>query len=141
MLKYLTKGLFRTKRSFVSKRWITARQRGISLVEPLIAVAILSLALVTFLGAFSSGSLSIARTDRKVTAEALATSQMEYTKSLLYVAPPTTYQSISPVPTGYTISANATSVVGKDSNIEKITVTVTFGGKTIFTLEDLKVNR
>ena len=116
-------------------------QRGIALVEPLVAVAILSVALVLMLGAYSTGSISIRKTDRQITAEHLARSQMEYTKSLAYVAPPTQYQAISPLPTGYVIQTQATTVSGKDGNIEKVTITVSFQGSQITVLEGMKLNR
>ena len=116
-------------------------ERGLTLVEPLIAVAILSIALVGFLGAFATGSMSIGRTDRNVTAQHLARSQMEQAKSLAYQAPPVSYQTISAVPNGYVVTADGASLPGKDGDIQKITVTVSFEGRQVFVLEGLKTNR
>ena len=79
------------------------------------------------------------RTDERVTAENLARTQMEYTKGLAYLAAPAAYATIS-APSGYSISADSASVSGRDADIQKITVSVSYDGDT-FTLEDFKLDR
>jgi len=116
-------------------------EKGASLVESLIAVAILAVAVTTFLVAFSSGSLAVGKADKKVTAENLARSQLESTKSQAYLVAPASYNTITPLPAGYSISSDATSIIGRDENIEKITVTVERDGKVLVVLEDFKLNR
>ncbi len=105
------------------------------------AVAIMTIAVTAFLAAFSTGSLAVRRADKGVTAENLARSQLEYTKSQAYVVAPASYDTITPVPAGYSISSDATSVAGRDANIQKITVTATRDGKVLLVLEDFKLNR
>ncbi len=116
-------------------------EKGASLVESLMAVAIMTIAVTAFLAAFSTGSLAVRRADKGVTAENLARSQLEYTKSQAYVVAPASYDTITPVPAGYSISSDATSVAGRDANIQKITVTATRDGKVLLVLEDFKLNR
>lgn len=116
-------------------------EKGAGLVESLIAVAIMAIAVTAFLAAFSTGSLAVRRADKGVTAENLARSQLEYTKSQAYVAAPASYDTITPVPAGYSISSDATSIAGRDANIQKITVTATRDGKVLLVLEDFKLNR
>lgn len=116
-------------------------EKGASLVESLIAIAILAIAVTTFLAAFSSGSLAVGKADKRVTAETLARSQLEYAKSQTYVVAPVSYDVISPLPAGYSISSDATSITGRDENLQRITVTVERDGKVLLALEDFKLNR
>jgi len=113
--------------------------RGVGLVETLIAVAIVAIAITAFLAALSTGSMAVQRSDGRITAENLARAQMEYTKGLAYLTAPASYATIA-APSGYSISANATSISGRDTDIQKITVTVTYDGNT-FTMEGFKTDR
>lgn len=115
-------------------------QEGVGLVEVLVAVAILGVTLVALLAAISTGSLGVATTEERVTAESLARSQIEYTKSEAYLAAPASYPTVTP-PAGYAVSADATSIPGGDGSIQMITVTVTRNGDTLLTVEDYKVDR
>jgi type II secretory pathway pseudopilin PulG len=114
---------------------------GVGLVETLIAVGILGLALTVLLAAVSTGSLAVTRTEERVTAENLARSQLEYTKSQGYLTPPASYLTVTPSPGGYDVAVDAASIPGTNSGIEKITVTVSRDGKTLLLVEDYKVNR
>ncbi len=116
-------------------------EKGASLVESLIALAILAIAVTAFLAAFSSGSLAVGRADKRVTAENLARNQLEFAKSQTYVVAPVSYNVISPLPAGYSISSDATSITGRDQNLQRVTVTVERDGKVLLVLEDFKLNR
>ncbi len=115
-------------------------QGGAGLVEVLVAVAILGVTLVVFLAAMSTGSVGVATTEEQVTAENLARSQLEYTKSDTYLAAPASYPTVTP-PAGYAVSADATSIGEGDGAVQKITVTVTRNGETLLTVEGFKVDR
>ena len=125
----------------IRSRRLFSGQQGFGLIEVLIAVTILSIAATAFLGAISTSAIAINKQDRKITSEALAVSQMNLTKSQAYQAAPASYSIIPSAPTNYTVTSNATTIPGKDGNIQLITVTVSRGGNTIYTLEDYKVNR
>jgi Tfp pilus assembly protein PilV len=116
-------------------------EHGIGLVEALISVAILGLALTALLSAVSTGSMAVSRTDERVTAENLARSQLEYTKSQPYQALPASYATVTPSPDDYGVTVTAEPVPGGDDSIEKITVTVTRNGKDLLVVEDYKVER
>lgn len=115
-------------------------EAGFSLVESLVAVAILASALVVFLGGLSTGALATSNADRLSTAHQLARSQMEATKAEPYVAAPHAYPSVA-APATYAVTAAATTLAGGDASIQLITVTVTKEGAPAFTLEGYKVDR
>ena len=115
-------------------------QQGVGLVEVLVAIAILGVTVTVFLAAISAGSIGVATTEERVTAENLARSQLEYTKSLPYAAAPASYATVTP-PAGYALSADATSIPEGDSSVQMITVTVTRDGETLLLVEDYKVDR
>lgn len=122
-------------------RVVVGGQDGVGLVETLVAVAILGVTLVTLLAAISTGSIGVATTEERVTAENLARSQLEYAKSQSYLTAPASYATVTP-PVGYTVSAEATSIDPEgDSSVQKITVTVARDGDTLLTVEDYKVDR
>ena len=123
-------------------RRVGSAERGVGLVETLIAVAILSLTLTVLLSAVSTGSLAVSRADERSVAENLARSQLEYTKSQSYISPPAVYATVAP-PTGYTVAVAAAAIPtpSTDAAIEKITVTVSRNGQSLLSVEDFKVNR
>ena len=116
-------------------------QKGSTLAESLIAISIVAIAIIPFLAAFSTASINIRNVDRQVTAENLARSQMEYTKSLTYLVAPASYATFSPIPSGYSVASNATTISGRDGNIQRITVVVEQQGTVLVTLDDFKLNR
>lgn len=116
-------------------------ERGFTLLESMVGLAILGIALVAVLAGMSTAVIAAKKADKRVTVESLATSQMEYTKSQVFQEAPATYQAFSPIPSGYSVSAEAFPIPGYDGNIQKVVVTVTYEGQTVKTLEDIKVNR
>ena len=115
-------------------------ERGVALMEALIASAILGMTLVVFVAGLSTGLLSTGQSDRLSTAHELGRSQIEYTKAAAYNAAPYTYPTVTP-PSGYGVTASASSIGGGDANVELITVQVSKDGNAVYTLEDYKVNR
>ncbi len=115
-------------------------QRGLGLVETLVAVAILGTSVVAFAVALSAGSIAVGEHDGEVVAQGLAGSQLEYTKSYTYNPGATTYP-LTAVPEGYGMSVVVSAVPNTDTDIQKVTVTVTRGGEAVLQVEDYKVNR
>jgi type II secretory pathway pseudopilin PulG len=115
-------------------------QRGIGLVETLVAVAVLGTAVVAFAVALSAGSIAVGDHDDMVTARGLAQSQLEYTKSYAYDVGATTYPLVA-MPEDYSISVSVNAVPGTDTDIQKITVTVSRAGEEMIQVQDYKVNR
>ena len=117
------------------------REKGISLAEVLVALAIVATAVVMFLSTLLTGSKTVGLIYERTTAENLARSQLEYTKSQDYIPAPSSYDTIMSLPSGFTVSAQASAIAGRDDDIQKITVTVYRGGKSILLIGDFKVNR
>ncbi|MGA8848400.1 MAG: type II secretion system protein [Dehalococcoidia bacterium] len=98
------------------------RSRGFTLVEVLVAIALIGIVSVAILGALSTSSKVLSIADERTTAESLARRQMEYIKNQGYNAASVlnnnnpTYQKISDIPAGYSVwSYNRTG--GKVANI------------------------
>lgn len=153
---------------YCKRRWIAIRlclrrcletgrfplwnERGFSLAESLVAVALLGTVMLSLVGALSTGSLAVKATRETVVEQSLAQSQLAYTKSYPFDSGTATYPTVdiydatnnpNPVtlPGGYSISVAVTDTQDADSNIQKITATITLGGTTVMVAEDFKVNR
>jgi type II secretory pathway pseudopilin PulG len=130
----------KTKRKTLRLKLRAGGQLGLGLVETLVAVAILGTAVVAFSAGLSAGSIAVGENDVEVVTQGLAQSQIEYTKSYAYDSGAVTYPAIT-APAGYSISVGVGSVPDTDSDIQKITVTISHEGETVFQVEDYKVNR
>ncbi len=128
-------------------------ERGLTLIEILIALGILAATAVVFLLGMSTSSKAVMVSQERVAAESLVKSQMESIKSQDYVMtdeynpndPDLSYQLIAIpadlVQQGYDIVIhNPVAVPDGDVNIQSITVEVTRNGETMFTLAGYKVN-
>ena len=123
----------------------TRRESGLTLLETLVALAILGTIVVIFLGGIIGTTKAASVADEQTTAESLAQSQMEWAQNVTYIASPTQYTP-SPIPGGkdylsYSANITATPVNATDNGIQKVTVTIRRSGKLIYTLEDYKVDR
>jgi prepilin-type N-terminal cleavage/methylation domain-containing protein len=146
-------------------------EKGFTLIEVVIAMAIMGIVAAGFLMALSTASKSIILADERTTAESLARSQMEYVKEQLYSpapdydpGPPSggeiTYLKILNIPANYTIwsvdrynvpveniiygvpwDSQNNIAVDIDVGLQKITVTIQHQGKDVITLEGYKVDR
>jgi type II secretory pathway pseudopilin PulG len=115
-------------------------EHGFGIVETLVAVAILGTAATAFIVWLSAGSLATGSQDTLAVSQGLARSQLEYTKSYAYNTAASTYPAIA-APSGYSISVSVSTVPSTDTNIQKITVTVSYNGNLVTTIADYKVNR
>ena len=117
-------------------------QKGLGLVESLVAVAILGSSAVAFAVALSAGSIAVREQDQQVMAQSLVQAQLEYVKGYTYEPEATTYPAVD-APEGYSVSVAVGSIpeAGDDTDIQRITATVSRGGDNILSVEDYKVNR
>ena len=115
-------------------------ERGFGLVEALAAVAILGVAVVAFVVGLSTGSVTVREGNQELVAQSLAQTQLEYVKGYTYGPAATTYPAVD-TPEGYSICVEVGSIPDTDTDIQKITVTISRDEEDILTVEDYKVNR
>lgn len=131
--------LFRTLSIF------TGRESGVTLLETIVALAIIGVIAVTFLNGLTTASKSTFIADEQTTAESLAQSQMEWVKKADYSYNATTY-SPAPMPVGkdyinYSVVIAAEPLHSPDDGIQRITITVKRSGEGVVILEGYKVDR
>jgi type II secretory pathway pseudopilin PulG len=112
-------------------------EKGISLLETVIAVAIMSIIAVAFLSALATTSSARATNDERTGAKILAEGIIENIKADDYS--PTYEVSVPPEFPGYT--ANVITSVERNGNIQKITVTISHKGHVVLSLDSYKVDR
>ncbi len=128
---------------------LVKNEKGFTLIEVVIAIALLGIIASGFLMALSGATKAILVADERTTAESLARSQMEYVKNQTYddTNNPPQYSQLPSIPTDYTIALTAERLdpegdgTGDDDGLQKITVTISHNTKQIITLEEYKGNR
>lgn len=112
-------------------------EKGLSLIETIAAVALLGLIGASFLGGLATTSTARVTADERASAKILAETIMENVKKQSYA---TTYEFTIPDQyEGYTATIDA--VKERNSNIQKVTITVHHRDNDVITLESYKVNR
>ncbi len=110
-------------------------EKGFTLLETLLALALLGIISACFLGATATTSTARVTADEKASGKVLAESIMETVKKEAYA--PTYNVTVPSDFAGYT----ANLAVVENNNIQDITVTVTRRNREVFSLESYKVNR
>jgi type II secretory pathway pseudopilin PulG len=121
-------------------------EKGISLIETLVAIALLGIIIVGSLEGLGTSIKAFSSTNVRQKAITLAEYQMEYIKNQGYLTAYTP-APISSEYTGYSVAINTTSVASRDLNIQEISITVSHQGNPIImvpsancTLMDFKVS-
>ena len=110
------------------------------LIETVVAVTVfVTLATAAFVGISTLQRVRL-RTERQAVAENIARNQFEYIFSLDYI-PPTTPYPVTTTPAGFTASTTVgfVGLFTEDTNVEKITVTVSEGGEEITSIETFRL--
>lgn len=115
------------------RKTFLGRSRGFTLIEVLIAIALLGTIAIAVLSGLATASAALILADRRATAESLARSQMEFVENQGYInatspAWQVTYQRLPGIPpTGYSIcsvnwTTNQTANCGSTSDMSIIAV-------------------
>ena len=119
-------------------------ERGFSLLETLVALAILGVAAAVFLSSLATTSKATIINEEQTLAESLVRSQVEYVKSCTY-QPGTSEYDVNPaltVPVNRSVPPPAVAPLhGSDDGIQIVTVSALRNGETILSVETYKVDR
>ena len=112
-------------------------EKGLSLVEVVIAIGLLGIVAVGFLTAMRNSTSTLISVDDKETAKNLAESQMEYVKGLTFSS---TYDPKDiPGYEAYTVNILTDDVASRDENIQHVTVVVERQGQELTRISNYKV--
>ena len=132
-----------------AKKAFRGNSCGFSMLEVVIAIALLGIIAVSVLGALQTAALALINADRRATAESIARTQMEWVRYSDYdddLAEGHPDYSLDPqitLPPDFSVETTAVRL-NKDENpndddgIQQITVTVSHDGQIEVTLEDFK---
>lgn len=117
----------------MNKLKFRSSERGVTIAEVLIALAILAVVGVTFVTALGTNFKVLLMADQRTTAESLARTQMEAINNAPYDSiSPYAYNKITGIPSGYDINIAVAlinpetgAVSALDLGVQKVTVTVT----------------
>ena len=145
-----------------TRKAFRGNSRGFSMLEVVIAIALLGIIAVSVLSSLQTAALALISADRRATSESIARSQMEYVKTSPYIdyskelsdREPDFYEQIIIQSGGgdYTLETKAEpidpsshqpydgegGIFDNDDGIQLITVTVSHDGRVVVTLEDFK---
>ena len=111
-------------------------ERGISLLEELIAMALIILVLVIFLGGLSVGSAGVGTVHKRVSSENLARAGLEHIKNVPYETGASAYETaIAAVPVAVSGYSLVVATQPLETNLQLITITVMSGEQLAFVME------
>jgi prepilin-type N-terminal cleavage/methylation domain-containing protein len=116
-------------------------QKGFSLIEVLIAVAILSVLGVAVLATLTNASGFLIHSDSRETAKNLAEYEIEYAKGVGYLPYASSYPA-APIPEGlegFNANIAIDQIDDRNPDIQKIVVTVS-NSEVTYVLEGFKIN-
>jgi prepilin-type N-terminal cleavage/methylation domain-containing protein len=122
----------------INRPRLSVKQNGFTLLDVLIALAIIGILSVGFMSALTNSSRAAIQTDQMDTGRTLAQMQMECIRK---AEPADDYTPITIPQNQFPNYSAAVYVenVNYDSAIQKITVVISHNGKTVASLEDYKV--
>ena len=134
-----------------SKKAFRGGSRGFSMLEVVIAIALLGIIAVSVLSALQTAALAFIIADRRATAESIARTQMEWVRYSDYdyeLEDGHPEYSLDPqiqitLPPDFSVNTTAIRLnkdldPDDDDGIQEITVTVSHDGRVVVTLEDYK---
>jgi prepilin-type N-terminal cleavage/methylation domain-containing protein len=121
---------------------ITKGQKGFSMLEVLVAMALLGIISVLFLSSAANSAHARFQADERASAKTLAESVIETVKQADYSSNYTAAVAEATAPDEYQgYSVDLTAAYLESPDIQKITVDIYHGDRKVLTLENLKANR
>jgi len=124
--------------------WSEGKEKGITMIETVIGLAIIGLVMVAFLSGLATASRGTMLSQEQTTAESLVRSEIEYVRNCTYEYDVSTY----PVDPGLTIPPSwvvplpvVESVHATDDGLQKVTVSAEHNGETILAIVIYKADR
>lgn len=129
------------------------KEAGVSLIETVIALALLGLISAAFLSGLATGSKGTVIADEQATAESLVRSEIEYIKNQAYIDyadPGHGSYTLITTPGDYSVEVTVIPLdpdtglplgPNEDQSLQKITVTAKRNGNSVLTIADYKVDR
>jgi prepilin-type N-terminal cleavage/methylation domain-containing protein len=112
-------------------------ERGNTLIEVMMAMALLGIIGVTLLSGTAVTSTARATADERSAAKVLAETAIEEVKKAEFGS---TYSfTVPPEYAGYTVDLSAVNIMA--GSLQEVTASVTHRGRVVFTLESYKSNR
>lgn len=128
----------------LARGWFGGREKGITMIEAVIALAIIGLVTVAFLSGLATASKGTILSREQTTAESLVRSEIEYVRSCTYDY----YASTYPVDSGLTIPVGwvvplpvVEPVHASDDGLQKVTVSAEHNGEAILSITIYKADR
>ncbi len=128
----------------LARGWFGRKEKGIALLETLVALAIVGVVAVTFLGGVGTATKATVISNEQATAESLVRSEIEYVRKSAYQYDASVY-AVDPaltIPGGWVVPPPVVELVhATDDGIQKVTVTAEHHGKAILSVVMYKVDR
>jgi prepilin-type N-terminal cleavage/methylation domain-containing protein len=117
--------------------------RGFAFIETIVALALLGIVAVFFLGSIGTATKTTIINDEQATAESLARSEVEYIKAYSYQYSATEYpiDPVLEIPDGWSINTSVEALHGTDDGIQKVIITVQRAGEGKLSTLTYKVDR
>jgi len=123
---------------------LNGNETGVTLIETLMALAILGLVAAVFLSGLATATKATVIADERAIAESLVRSEIEYVKNCAYQYTASEYP-VGPaltIPEGWAVPPPVVELVHEtDDGIQQVTVTAEHNGETVLSVEVYKVDR
>jgi prepilin-type N-terminal cleavage/methylation domain-containing protein len=118
-------------------KWRRNSDKGFTMIETLVAVAILATVGVALLSGLMLSTRALLKTDSSETGKDLAVAQMEYIKNLPYSSTYSPDSNLNPTSGGYSVEISTQSLK-PDHSLQKVTVKILKSGHLIVQLDDFR---
>ena len=119
-------------------------ESGVTFIETLIALAVLGLVAVAFLGGMTTATKATIIADEQATAESLIRSELEYVRNCAYQYGVSEYpvDPLLTIPESWVVTPPVVEPLhATDDGIQKVTAKVEHSGEVVLVVEDYKVDR